>query len=242
MPEIPQDLQGLSPEQIIELQKKQCIFCKIISGEIPSNKVYEDKDTLVILDINPANEGHCLVLPKKHYQIMPQIPEDEIGKLFAIAKKTSHALLKGLSVSGTSVFVANGALAGQKAPHFMIHVVPRKKGDGLFNIPKNNINEEELNSAMELFRKRLSPAVESKKQTGIKEPVEKQDTSLKPETIEVEDIEETETTENLDLENLADALSSEKKDNKKKDKDEKKEEKEKKKNPIDIDKISQLFS
>ena len=127
-----------------QLQKKNCIFCKIIAGEIPSKKIYEDDDVLVILDINPANEGHCLILPKQHFQILPQIPDDLIGKVFNAAKKTSRVLLKGLGVRGTTIFVANGAMAGQKAPHFMAHVVPRKPGDMLFNIPKNAIEKDKL--------------------------------------------------------------------------------------------------
>lgn len=141
----PINLENLSPEEILELQRKNCIFCKIINNEIPSNEIYSDDKVKVILDINPASEGHCLVLPKKHYQILPQIPDDLIGYLFSSAKKTSRALLKALAVKGTTIFVANGAIAGQKAPHFMIHVIPRNKGDLLFEIPKNKADGSQLN-------------------------------------------------------------------------------------------------
>lgn len=141
----PINLENLSPEEILELQRKNCIFCKIINNEIPSNEIYSDDKVKVILDINPASEGHCLVLPKKHYQILPQIPDDLIGYLFSSAKKTSRALLKALAVKGTTIFVANGAIAGQKAPHFMIHVIPRNRGDLLFEIPKNKADESQLN-------------------------------------------------------------------------------------------------
>ena len=109
------DTSNMSPEEIMGLQKQNCIFCKIISKEIPSKFIHEDERVAVILDINPANEGHCLILPKEHYQILPQIPPDMIGYMAEIAKKTSRSLLKSIGVQGTTVFVANGALAGQKA-------------------------------------------------------------------------------------------------------------------------------
>jgi len=124
--------------------EQQCIFCKIISGEVPSKKVYEDNIVSAILDINPANLGHVLLLPKQHYQIMPQVPENELSHMFKIAKYISNAVLKAMLGNSTTIFVANGAAAGQKAPHFMIHIIPRKKDDGLFDIPKRKSVESEL--------------------------------------------------------------------------------------------------
>ncbi len=149
-----EDLKNMSPEQIAELQKQNCIFCKIIKGEIPSKKVYEDSKTFCVLDINPATEGHILILPKDHYQIMPQIPDDVIGHLFAVSKALSKACLSGLGVKGTNIFVANGAIAGQKAPHFMIHVIPRNEGDGIgMEMPKFSITDEQVDKV----KQRLLP-------------------------------------------------------------------------------------
>jgi len=127
----------MNQAEMLELQRKNCVFCKIINKEIPSHEIYSDDKVSIILDINPANEGHCLILPKEHYQIMPQIPKEIISYMFIMAKRTSKLLLKSLAVHGTTIFVANGAVAGQKAPHFMIHVIPRTKSDMLFDIPKN---------------------------------------------------------------------------------------------------------
>ncbi len=163
----------MSPQEILELQKKNCIFCKIIAKEIPSYEIYSDDKVLVILDINPANEGHCLILPKQHYQILPQIPPDLIGYMFKIAKKTSRSLLKALGIQGTSIFVANGALAGQKAPHFMIHVIPRHRGDLLFKMPKKSIDGETINKIKEMLTlpgQKVKPKhpVEEKKDTEKK--------------------------------------------------------------------------
>jgi histidine triad (HIT) family protein len=150
------DLSSLSPEEIIEMQRKNCIFCKIINKEIPSNEIYSDDKVFVILDINPANEGHCLILPKQHFQILPQIPDELIGYLSITAKKTSRVLLKAIGVKGTTIFIANGAIAGQKAPHFMIHVIPRKHNDLLFQLPKNAADEKKLEEVKNKLSARLA--------------------------------------------------------------------------------------
>ncbi|PIN81673.1 hypothetical protein COV13_00555, partial [Candidatus Woesearchaeota archaeon CG10_big_fil_rev_8_21_14_0_10_32_9] len=126
-----EELKNMTPEQFAEIQKQNCIFCKIISGQIPSKKVYEDSDFFAILDINPATEGHTLLMPKKHIQIMPQMDQELVGKMAEVSKKISAKLLKAFSVSGTSVFIANGAIAGQKSPHFIVHIIPRKDNDDI---------------------------------------------------------------------------------------------------------------
>jgi histidine triad (HIT) family protein len=141
-----------------DLHKDNCIFCKIISKEIPSKIVHEDEDVLAILDINPASNGHVLILPKKHYIIMPQIPKREIEHIFIAAKKMSLSLLKGLAVQGTTTFVANGSVAGQKSPHFMVHIIPRIENDGLFRIPKSHAKETELDIIGNKIASRLNLA------------------------------------------------------------------------------------
>lgn len=118
--------------------QENCIFCKIVEGEIPSKKVLEDDDFLAILDINPALPGHTLILPKNHYFVTQQMPADEGGKLGVMIKKVSQKLLKSLDVTGTSVYIANGGAAGQKVPHAMAHVIPRKKDDGVGLTPSFN--------------------------------------------------------------------------------------------------------
>jgi len=146
----------MSPEEMQRMQEEQCPFCKIIKGEIPSQKIFEDDNHLAILDINPANEGHILLLPKKHYQIMPQMPENELSKMFLLSKKLSKILLQTYQSGGTSVFVANGGVAGQRAPHFMMHVIPRLENDGLFNLPKKELNGNDLNSVQKTLISHLS--------------------------------------------------------------------------------------
>jgi histidine triad (HIT) family protein len=135
----------LSPEQqkAIDEQKEQCIFCKIIKGEMDSKKVFEDELFMGILDINPATKGHVLLMPKEHYPIMPLIPQETLNKLYLVVRDVSNAVKQALVTVGSTVMIANGAAAGQQSTHFMLHVIPRDRGDGLshFDIPKNEITE-----------------------------------------------------------------------------------------------------
>ncbi len=147
--ELEEKIKNMSPEELKEFQKQQCIFCQIISGKIPSKKVYEDDKVIAVLDVNPAAIGHVLLLPKEHYAIMPQISDPEIGYLFSIAKHVSQAMLRSLKVEGTNIFVANGLAAGQKAQHFMIHIIPRKEGDKVLEIPEHLVELEKREKAGE---------------------------------------------------------------------------------------------
>ncbi len=118
-------------EQAAAMQKENCIFCHIIEGKIPSKKVYEDDQVIGILDINPANAGHVLLMPREHFIFMPQVPSQILSRIFTTAKMLSQATLKTVKSEGTTILVANGGLAGQRAPHFMVHIIPRLTGDGL---------------------------------------------------------------------------------------------------------------
>ncbi len=162
-----EDIKNMSPEEIAELQKQQCIFCKIVSGEVSSRKLYEDEHCIAVLDINPANPGHVLVISKKHYQVMPQIPEPVISHIFTVVKKVSRSVLKSLKAGGTNIFVASGNAAGQRAPHFMVHVIPRKKGDGLkIHLQPKDISESDI----EQVRVRLKKGKVAKKQPVQSQP------------------------------------------------------------------------
>jgi histidine triad (HIT) family protein len=150
--ELQEKLKNMSPEELQEFQKQQCIFCQIISGKIPSKKIYEDEFCFAILDINPAVKGHLLLIPKEHYAIMPQVPEKVIGHMFVVARALSQLLLKALKVGGTNIFIANGLVAGQRAQHFIIHVIPRKEGDKILDIEEKIIDsslQEKVKVAIE---------------------------------------------------------------------------------------------
>ena len=107
-----------------------CLFCRIVTGEIPSTRVYEDADTLAFMDIGPIIKGHTLVIPKKHYDPITQTPEDVLAKVMVVVRKIAQAQVNGLKADGVNVLNANGEAAGQQVPHIHFHVVPRFKTDG----------------------------------------------------------------------------------------------------------------
>jgi len=104
----------------------ECIFCKIIAGEIPAAKVYEDEKILVFLDINPVNYGHVLIIPKEHYQTMIDTPDELVAYIFTKAKE----LMKVIKTAVNADFVVM-SVVGVDVPHFHVHLVPRFKNDGL---------------------------------------------------------------------------------------------------------------
>ncbi len=130
MPELTEeDIKNMSPEELRALQKEQCVFCKMVEGKIQARKVFEDENFLAVLDINPATPGHILLMPKEHISILPQLPEPLVQKLGVLSKHLSQAALKAMKAEGTTIFVANGLVAGQRAAHFLLHIIPRKEGD-----------------------------------------------------------------------------------------------------------------
>ncbi|MBI2576758.1 HIT family protein [Candidatus Woesearchaeota archaeon] len=158
--ELQEKIKNMSPEELREFQKKQCIFCHIVSGKVQSKKIFEDDSTLAILDINPANPGHVLVLPKEHYSIMPQLSEEEIAHLFMVVKTISNGALRALAAGGVNVVVQNGIAAGQKAQHFMVHIIPRKDNDGLnFELPQKEISDEALEALRVKLAEKLGSGV-----------------------------------------------------------------------------------
>lgn len=138
-------IKSMSPEELKEFQKKQCIFCRMVAGEIPAKKIYEDDSAFAILDINPASAGHVLLLPKEHYPILQQMPDDLVAHMGAVAKGFSQAFLQALKAEGSTIFAASGASAGQRAQHVMIHLIPRKENDGIgINPPSKPISSQDL--------------------------------------------------------------------------------------------------
>lgn len=107
-----------------------CIFCKVVRGELPSTKIYEDEETLAFLDINPVNPGHTLVIPKKHSTDIFEIDEQTWGHVMQISKRIAHALESALSPTGVNLTMNNRAGAGQIVFHAHVHVMPRLPDDG----------------------------------------------------------------------------------------------------------------
>ncbi len=108
-----------------------CIFCKIVVGEIPCVKLYEDELTMAFMDINPGNEGHVLVIPKEHWEDVHAIPSDLIGSTVKTVKKIATAVEETLNPDGINLVQANGKGAAQSVFHFHMHILPRRMDDEL---------------------------------------------------------------------------------------------------------------
>lgn len=112
------------------MSQDNCVFCKIVSGELPCYKIYENSDVLVFLDINPVNMGHCLVIPKKHFDNIYETPEDTLANMITVAKIASRAIKAAMKADGVNVTMNNDSMAGQVIFHSHMHVIPRFAGDG----------------------------------------------------------------------------------------------------------------
>lgn len=108
-----------------------CLFCRIVAGEIPAHRVYEDATTLAFLDIMPLGRGHTLVIPKEHAADIYNISAPLLAGTMATAQAVARMLRAKLEPDGMNVFQNNGAAAGQEIFHFHLHLVPRWSGDGM---------------------------------------------------------------------------------------------------------------
>ncbi len=108
-----------------------CIFCEILNGNIPCNKVFENDNFIAILDAFPANEGHTLIIPKKHFENIFEIDGEILKEGYFIAQKIANSIKKSFGIENINILQNNGALAGQTVNHFHIHIVPRKENDNV---------------------------------------------------------------------------------------------------------------
>jgi len=108
-----------------------CIFCKIINGEIPAVKVLDEELVVAFMDINPSSKGHMLVVPKNHAENIFEIPEGDLAALIKAVKKCAKAVKEALNAEGITILQLNGKASDQIVPHLHIHVIPRWENDGL---------------------------------------------------------------------------------------------------------------
>lgn len=112
------------------MKQDNCIFCKIIAGEIPSYTLYEDEKFKVILDMGPATKGHALILPKNHYANFYEQPEEDSVDTIKLAKKMMQRMTDKLKCDGFNIVQNNGEVAGQTIFHYHMHLIPRYNNDG----------------------------------------------------------------------------------------------------------------
>ena len=129
-----------------------CIFCKIIKGELPSSKVYEDEHVVAFLDIHPTRPGHTLLVPKAHCNDFLDCNPEVGTQLIKAAQKVAAAVVKGVGAEGFNLGVNNGRAAGQIIFHLHMHIIPRKAGDGLKPWGQGEYAEGEMESIAEAIR------------------------------------------------------------------------------------------
>lgn len=112
------------------MREENCVFCKILNGEIPSAKLYEDDDFMIMLDIGPATFGHALMIPKEHYANLFEMPDELLAKSVRLAKRWGKKLVEALGADGLNLVQNNGTAAGQTVFHYHLHLIPRYDGDG----------------------------------------------------------------------------------------------------------------
>jgi histidine triad (HIT) family protein len=135
----------------------ECIFCKIVKGEIPSTKLFENESVLSFLDIMPAAKGHALVIPKKHYATLLDVPPEELKEVMEAVQKVAAAVMNSVeSAEGFNVIQSNKEVAGQVIPHVHFHIIPRGKEDNLnFSWELGKAEQEELAKYAEMVKGKL---------------------------------------------------------------------------------------
>lgn len=137
------------------MRKENCIFCKIIAGEIPSNTIYEDEDFKVIMDIAPATKGHALILPKNHFDNIYDIDPEVLAKAVKVAQKVIKHATKVLGCEGYNLLQNNGEVAGQTVFHFHMHLIPRYENmdnDKLLKCEPQEVPGEEVKKIADAIR------------------------------------------------------------------------------------------
>jgi histidine triad (HIT) family protein len=133
----------------------ECIYCKIIAGDIPSYKVYEDGKVTAFFDILPISPGHTIIVPKTHVADIEDLTDEDFKAMAAVVKKIGKAVMDGLGVKGYSVFLDNKSAANQHVPHVHFHLVPRKEGDGLERWPQSGYGDGEAEFCLKKIKAKL---------------------------------------------------------------------------------------
>jgi len=115
------------------MSANDCVFCKMVAGQIPVTKIYEDEVVLSFLDIGPVSDGHTLVIPKQHFEKLHDCPAELLGQVGSRLGKIAKAVADAMDCDGYNVLCNNGRVAGQLVNHLHFHIIPRNTGDGVFD-------------------------------------------------------------------------------------------------------------
>ena len=137
---------------MLDSDRTGCIFCKIVRGEVPSYKVYEDDEVIAFLDIHPVNAGHTLVVPKNHSKNIFDIPKEDWAAVTEVARRLAIAIEESVQADGVHITMNNREHAGQSVHHPHVHVIPRFKGDGLKLMPQRQYKDNEAEETVKKIR------------------------------------------------------------------------------------------
>jgi histidine triad (HIT) family protein len=156
------------------MAEEQCLFCAIAAGQVPSKKVYEDSDTVALLDINPRNKGHTLIVTKKHHETIMDVPEEEAADLFKVVRRIAIAAMDAVEADGVNIGQNNGKVAGQVIPHVHFHVIPRFESDEVKAgaealLPPKRLEDAEMNKIAKDIRENIG-SPEPKKEVKREQP------------------------------------------------------------------------
>jgi histidine triad (HIT) family protein len=133
-----------------------CLFCKIVAGKIPAEKIYEDEDILAFMDIGPISDGHSLVIPKYHCELLHECPPEVLGKVGSQLGKIAGAVSSSMNSDGYNILCNNGRAAGQLVKHLHFHIIPRNVSDGVFNRwPSYKYEDGKIEAISAEIRKKL---------------------------------------------------------------------------------------
>lgn len=146
-----------------------CLFCQIVEGKVPCIKIFENRDFLAFLDINPANKGHTLVIPKRHYETIYDMDAKDTAVLFTVVNKIAKALKRTLEMEGLNILQNNGELAGQRLPHVHVHLIPRHKEDKVViqRYKPKEVEKKELSKLAKKISSNLGVKKEKPKKTKV---------------------------------------------------------------------------
>ena len=136
-----------------------CIFCKIIKGEIPSFKVYEDDRVYAFADINPVSDGHTLIIPKVHAENLGEIAAEDLMAIHRVSQKMYHAMQKALGADGVALFQANGQSVNQVVMHYHLHLIPRKNSEPRLSVTSWELVPGDM-EAIKAFSEKIAAVVQ----------------------------------------------------------------------------------
>ena len=135
---------------------EDCIFCKMVAGQVPVAKIYEDEIVLAFLDIGPISDGHALVIPRQHFEKLQDCPPELLGEVGSRLGRIAGAVARAMRSDGYNLLCNNGRAAGQLVEHVHFHIIPRSTGDGVFDRwPAYKYPEGKIEAIAESIRKNL---------------------------------------------------------------------------------------